>query len=401
MTTIITKNSSTAGAVPIAGDLVQGEIAVNVTDKKLYTKNASGSVVQITPVVNDNGFKNRLINGAMVIDQRNAGASVTPTASGYTIDRWKAWVNVASKFSVQQTTSAPAGFINSLGVTSTSAYTIGAGEFTAIGQSIEGLNVSDFGWGAAGAQSITVSFWVRSSLTGTFGGSVTNSAGNRSYPFTFAISAANTWEQKSVTIAGDTSGTWLTTNGTGLQLFFGLGCGSSWSGTAGAWNSNYNLSATGAVSVVGTSGATLNITGVQLEKSSTATSFDYRPYGTELMLCQRYYCKSFDMALQPSTVNVKYNCRFSNGNTFADVYCQATFGFPVSMRTAPTVTTYSGSTTGQLRYQRNTGATVDGASGGVSPINEISFNVIGSYSGSGSNSDIRSVLFDYTASAEL
>jgi len=273
------------------------------------------------------GFKNRIINGAMTIDQRNAGASVTPTASGYTLDRWKAWLNVASKFSVQQTTSAPAGFINSLGITSASSYTIGTGEFTAIGQSIEGLNVSDFGWGAAGAQSITISFWVRSSLTGTFGGSVTNSAGNRSYPFTYTISAANTWEQKTVTIAGDTSGTWLTTNGTGLQLFFGLGCGSSWSGTAGAWNSNYNLSATGAVSVVGTSGATLNITGVQLEKGSTATSFDYRPYGTELALCQRYYWQG----------NISNGVSYFYG-TAADGF-GPTCSFPVTMRAQPSSAT--------------------------------------------------------------
>jgi len=238
------------------------------------------------------GFKNRIINGAMVIDQRNAGASVTPTLNEYTVDRWQALVSVASKFSVQQNAGSvtpPAGFKNYLGVTSLSAYSLLAGSYFQIGQKIEGFNVADFGWGTADAQPITFSFWVRSSLTGTFGGSLSNGGGTRTYPYTYTISSANTWEYKTVTVAGDTSGTWLTNNGKGLELYFGLGVGSTYSGTAGSWSGSYYISATGATSVVGTSGATFYITGVQLEKGSTATSFDYRPYGTELALCQRYF----------------------------------------------------------------------------------------------------------------
>jgi len=237
------------------------------------------------------GFKNRIINGAMVIDQRNAGASVTPNGS-YTLDRWAAGNSQASKFSVQQNAGSvtpPAGFTNYLGVTSLSAYTVGAAEQFFMYQPIEGYNVADLGWGTANAKTITLSFWVRSSLTGTFGGSILNSAQNRSYPFSYTISVANTWEQKSVTIAGDTSGTWLTTNGIGMYISIGLGVGATNSGTAGAWAGTTYYSATGATSVVGTNGATLYFTGVQLEVGSTATSFDYRPYGTELALCQRYY----------------------------------------------------------------------------------------------------------------
>jgi hypothetical protein len=240
--------------------------------------------------VGHNGFKNRIINGAMMIDQRNAGASVTPTVTNtYTLDRWVAQLSAASKYSVQQSSTAPAGFINSMLVTSLAATSVGSTDYYAMRQMVEGLNVSDFAWGTASAAPITISFWVRSSLTGTFGGVVSNNAENRCYPFTYTISAANTWEQKSITIAGDQSGTWLTTNGIGLRLIFGLGVGSTYSGTAGAWSSSLYLTATGATSVVGTSGATFYITGVQLEKGSTATSFDYRPYGTELALCQRYY----------------------------------------------------------------------------------------------------------------
>jgi hypothetical protein len=182
------------------------------------------------------------------------------------------------------------GFINYLGCTSSSAYSVISTDYLGINQRIEGLNMTDFGWGAAGAATVTLSFWVRSSLTGTFGGSIMNSGFNRSYPFSYTISAANTWEQKSVTIAGDTSGTWLTTNGVGARVFFSLGCGSTRLGTAGSWTGSSDIfSAIGETSVVGTNGATFYITGVQLEKGSTATSFDYRPYGTELALCQRYF----------------------------------------------------------------------------------------------------------------
>jgi len=238
---------------------------------------------------NNTTFRNRIINGAMVIDQRNAGASVTPTTDNtYTLDRWTAKLSQSSKYSVQQSSTVPTGFKNSLLITSLSAYTVGSSESFFTKQVIEGFNVADLGWGAAGASTVTLSFWVRSSLTGTFGGSLWNNAADRSYPYSYTISAANTWEQKSITIAGDTSGTWLTTNGGGINVGFGLGVGASLSTTAGAWASGFYPSSTGATSVVGTNGATFYITGVQLEAGSTASPFEYRSYGTELALCQRY-----------------------------------------------------------------------------------------------------------------
>jgi len=258
-----------------------GEITANVNGKDVF--NASSNF----------GFKNRIINGAMVIDQRNAGAEVNPAANGaYYLDRWQVTSSAASKFKIGQNAGAvtpPTGYINYLGCTSLSAYTVGSGEAFTVRQKIEGFNVADLAWGTASAATVTFSFWVRSSLTGTFGGAIKNSAENRSYPFSYTISAANTWEQKTVTIAGDTTGTWLTTNGAGLIANFSLGAGATVSGTAGAWAAANYSSATGAVSVVGTNAATWYVTGVQLEKGSTATSFDVRPYGTELQLCQRYY----------------------------------------------------------------------------------------------------------------
>jgi len=241
---------------------------------------------------NSMGFRNRIINGNMVIDQRNAGASSTPATDTYTLDRWGYAASQASKFTVQQNAASvtpPAGFTNYLGATVASSVSIAASDFFWIQQFIEGYNIADLGWGTANAQSVTLSFWVRSSLTGTFGGALQNSASNRSYPFTFTISAANTWEFETITIAGDTTGTWLTTNGKGIRLSFGLGVGSDRTGTAGSWAAANYASATGAVSVVGTGSATFYITGVQLEAGSVASPFERRDYGRELILCQRYY----------------------------------------------------------------------------------------------------------------
>jgi len=274
------------------------------------------------------GFKNRIINGAMVIDQRNAGASVTPANNAYLVDRWKASLTVSSKYSVQQNAGAvtpPTGFKNYLGVTSLSAYTVGSGESFYLQQPIEGFNTSDLDFGTANAKTITLSFWVRSSLTGTFGGSIWNSDVNRLYPFTYTISAANTWEFKTITIAGDTTGTWVgATNGVGLFLNILLGAGSGVSGTPNAWGTGTSFFPTGATSVVGTNGATFYITGVQLEVGSTATSFDYRPYTTELQLCQRYYQRIGVFTMQTIT-----------STTTAAFYH---FLLPVTPRATPTMT---------------------------------------------------------------
>jgi hypothetical protein len=236
------------------------------------------------------GFKNRIINGAMTFSQRNGTSSVAVNdAAPYVLDRYFAQDATDGAFTVEQSSVAPAGFNNSMLITVTTAdASIAAGQLARVVQRIEGFNVADFGFGATNAQPVTLSFWVRSSLTGTFGGALSNSAFNRSYPFSYTINAANTFEYKTITIAGDTTGTWVINNGIGLEVNFGLGVGSTYSGTAGSWSGSGLMSSTGATNLMGTSGATFYITGVQLEKGSTATSFDYRPYGTEELLCQRY-----------------------------------------------------------------------------------------------------------------
>jgi len=323
--------SGSAGLKTTGGN--DGLLNIQTNGSTAMSINASQQVTFNNGVTMPNtfGFENRLINGAMVINQRNAGASVTPTSSTYTLDRWRAILTQSSKFSVQQNAGSvtpPTGFTNYLGVTSLSAYSVLTGDVFTLSQFIEGFNSADLSWGTANAQTVTLSFWVRSSLTGTFGGALSNSGNTRSYPFTYTISAANTWEQKSVTIAGDTSGTWVgATNGIGIQVILSLGAGSSGSGTAGAWASANLSSATGAVSVVGTNGATFYVTGVQFERGSAATSFDFRDFGTELMLCQRYYEIS----------NAVYTL---GGNVLT------MFSFRTTKRSQPTVALSSGSLSG-------------------------------------------------------
>jgi hypothetical protein len=305
---------STSGSVTLQEPAIAGTTVLDLPA-------TSGTVGLTTSQI---GMKNRIINGGMVIDQRFGGASGlnNSTSVEYVVDRWNIYGSAATKFSAQQNAGSvtpPAGFSNYLGITSLSAYTVGAAEFFYLQQVIEGFNTADLNWGTANAKTVTLSFWVRSSLTGTFGGSLQNSANNYSYPFSYTISSANTWTQISITIAGPTAGTWIgATNGAGMRVYFGLGAGATYSGTAGSWSSNLFIQSTGSTSVVGTNGATFYITGVQLEVGSAATTFDFRAYGTELGLCQRYY-NFCDQGYFPSTVGMM---QF----------------FKVTMRAVPTVT---------------------------------------------------------------
>jgi len=282
-------------------------------------------------------MRNRIINGNMMIDQRNAGASST-AISVYTVDRWNYGASQGAKGTWQQKDgqnssasnyeagSTPAGFKNSLKFTSSSAYSVLASDYFEFYQPIEGSNVTDFNWGTASASPVTLSFWVKCSLTGTFAASIQNSGTSRSYPCTYTISSANTWEYKTITIPGDTSGTWLTTTGVGIYLVINIGSGSNYAtGTPNAWtNGNINF-VTGATSVVGTNGATFYITGVQLEKGSTATPFEQRLYGTELQLAQRYY----------QLINGFQGLAVNSNSAIAGVIC------PVQMRATPSATATS------------------------------------------------------------
>ena len=340
-------------AYTVSGTTITFTSAPSAGTNNIYVRYLSTTTQSITPSQNtvsystlnsDNqsklgiSFKNRLINGAMVIDQRNAGASVNTSASGvgtYSLDRYAYVVAQASKFTIQQNAGSvtpPAGFTNYLGVTSTSSYSSLSTDYFGVYQPIEGFNTADLNWGSANAKTVTLSFWVRSSLTGTFSGSLLNNSYNYSYPFTYTIGAANTWEQKSVTIVGPTAGTWVgASNSIGISLVFSMGYGSNYIGTANTWSANAYYTVAGAQSVVGTSGATWYITGVQLEVGTQATTFDYRSYGTELALCQRYFVKGISTAAAMGTVYA---------STAVALYIKV----PVTMRATPSASLSSGTT---------------------------------------------------------
>ena len=290
-----------------------------------------------TPTAYNTMGKNRIINGAMEIDQRNAGASVAFTSNAYSLDRWVGAVGTASGTTIQRSTTSTAGFSNSALITIGTGASPAAGAVNRIYQVVEGYNIADLAWGTASAATVTLSFWVRSSVTGTFSGAMYGASTIQSYLFTYSISSANTWVQKTVTVTGPTTGTWDSTNGTGVYVNFDLGSGSTFKNTAGAWVTGTYIGATGATDLCTTSGATFYITGVQLEAGSVATEFERRPYGTELQLCQRYYYQTWG------------NGSFSNigsgyvGQVLPSANNNSSYGssnFPVSMRATPTVTLY-------------------------------------------------------------
>jgi hypothetical protein len=277
----------------------------------------------------------------MAIDQRNLGANTTPVGDGYFVDRFRTVFNGSTKFSTGQNLNSvtpPAGFINYAGLRVNSAGSLASGDYNTLAHYIEGTNISDLDWGKSTAKTVTLSFQIYSNITGTFGGAISNSAYNRSYPFTYTISAANTWTSVTVTIPGDTSGTWLTTNGVGIRVIWSLGTGTTYSGTAGAWAGSTFYSATGATTIMAAANNVFYITGIQLEKGSQATAFDWRPYGAELTLCSRYFWRNYNAGYQAFYNRVYWN---SSGNNLI-------FTLPVpAMRSASATTITCTPTTNQ------------------------------------------------------
>jgi hypothetical protein len=306
---------------------------------------ADGSIVSS----GNQGFKNKIINGNMTISQRWGTSANTPVSGvTYTVDRWHLNLSQASKVSFQQNAGAvspPVGFKDYIGMTSLSAYSVVSGDYATLRQSIEGYNIADLDWGTANAKSITLSFWVRSSLTGTFGGSINNGGYTRSYPYTYTINSANTWEYKTVVIPGDTTGSWESTTSGGILIGLGFGTGSTHLQPAGSWYNGTALGATGQTNVLGTNGATFYVTGVQVEKGSTASSFEFRSYTKELQLCQRYYYYTGSPV-------------YGYNGTGSTITAHAQHFWPVTMRAAPTVSVGTGAVlasgiTGATTYQSN------------------------------------------------
>lgn len=336
----ISGNTLTFDAAPSAGTNNVYVRYLTTTTQVIAPSTNSVSYASLTPDMQQDigiSFKNRIINGDMRIDQRTNGALATGGIGGIynSVDRWQFHEATDATVTLQRVSDAPAGFSNSVRFTVTTAdSSFAAGEYCFYRQAIEGFNVADFSLGTANAQPITISFFVKSSLTGTFSGSLQNSAENRGYAFTYAISAANTWERKTVTIPGDITGTWLTDNGIGLSLAFSLGLGSTYSSTANTWASSTTFGTVDSVRVVSTLNATFQLTGVQLEKGTTATAFDNRAYGTELHLCQRYY-EQQDMTANGNDRPFAVGGAYLSGS---NVISQQCLFFKLLKRATPTVT---------------------------------------------------------------
>ena len=355
---------------------------------------ATTSINGFTPSVSNMAGRNRIINGDMRIDQRNAGASITFDGSNkYVTDRFFGFSNVGTT-TAQQSTVAPAGFNNSLLVTQTTGGSVVSSSYIALQHRVEGFNTADLGWGTASAQTVTLSFWVRSSITGAFSVALNNSASNRSYVSNYTINAANTWEQKTITVTGDTSGTWLTNNGLGISLVWNFGYGSNYTtSTLNSWlGSGAFGSTTATTAFATTSGATWQITGVQLEAGSVATPFEHRQYGQELALCQRYYQTTYSgvaVGTPATTLNQLNGWALVTSTNWTQLVT-----FTCAMRTQPTVTIYNPNSgaTGSARIN----GTVDAATAATAPttLNTVVYSSASITAG-------HNVNYHYTSSAEL
>jgi hypothetical protein len=339
------------------------------------------------------GFRNKIINGDMRINQR--GASISSTNVGYLVDRWVMYAG-SSLTSLNTSTDAPTGFTNSIYAECTTAS--GPASYHGIVQQIEGNNISDLGFGTAWAKPVVVSFWVKSTKTGIANFSFANNGNLRTYTTTYTIDVANTWEKKIIYINGDTSGTWLTTNGMGLRLWWDLGSTTSYNTTVNTWVGTDSIRTSSQThNLTATLNARLYLTGVQLEQNYQPTPFEQRPYGVELALCQRYY---EDSVTTTSTIGANVGI---GGNT----YCAPTF-FKVIKRIQPTSINGANDTSGNIRVWNNVGAagSVSYYQGGWTNVHtSMTFDWYGTWgfalTTTGGLMDADLVAFRYAYSAEL
>jgi len=342
----------TSDNVTLAGNLKvkDGGTIGSASDADAITISSSGAVtlssdfVPATPL----SHRNMIINGAMEVSQRGTSFTTGSGYGDYTLDRFASAHTQTGKFTIDQVEDGPTGFKNSLKVTSSSAYSVGASEDFLIRHKIEGKNCIPFEQGTSNAKTVTLSFYVKSSLTGTFAVSFQNSAGNRHYIATYTISSANTWERKTISLTLDTSGTWLTTTGIGLTIAFSLGVGSNLDGTAGSWADGNKLSTSSSVDLISTNGATWFLTGVQLELGSVATPFEHKSYAEELRRCERYY-----HVISETNTNGKY---IGMGWSYSANYFTWTYDIPLVMRSAPVVKNSTGSA---FYYNYHTGSGIN------------------------------------------
>jgi hypothetical protein len=359
----VTINGSTGITTPTS-NIGTATVSNTITTSALsVTGNIIGDVSTTGTIAMASSFKrNRIINGNMLIDQRYAGSANTPLDGAYVVDRWQYSLSASGKFTTQQSAgsiSPPAGFTKYLGLTSNGSYSVGSTDAFGVKQRVEGYNVADLGWGTANAKTVTLSFWVYSSSAGTFGGTLFNVSANRFYIYSYTINSTATWEYKTVTIPGDTTGTWNATNDVGIEVYFSIGAGSGRATTPGSWGSTLYVAPTGQTSIVGAgTGAYWYITGVQLEVGTKATPYEMQIYSDQLAQCQRYYETSFANGTAPA--NGGSSTTFATGATNIAVAApwtnnlrqSAQVRFVVPKRATPTMTSY-GNNAGYLGYISN------------------------------------------------
>jgi len=344
-------------SIKLKGD-TSGEVTIqapSVAGTNTLTLPATSSTLATQ---NSLGVRNLIINGDMRINQRgNYSTTVNGTGVFYSVDRWlgrgKASAGVFNILANSSLGEQPDRFTNHVVLDVTTASTPTSNDSYSFQQFIEGYNISKLNWGTSAAKSITLSFWAKSTLTGTFGGSVANGDYNRFNPFSYTISAANTWEYKTVTITGDTSGSWSTTNGNSMRVIFSIGAGSGRLGTAGTWTSSVLEGVTGQTNHIATNGSNLRITGVQIEEGTSATPFEHLQFGQQLALCQRYYEKSYDINTAPAT-NATKGLELVAGTTDGNQNFYQTVRFAVPKRANPSINFYkSDGTANTWRYDRS------------------------------------------------
>jgi len=315
-------------------------------------------------------LKNLIINGDMRIAQRGTSATITGGSVCHTVDRFimnidtTIFNSIATMGQNLDSLTPPSDFSNYVGIQINTGTALSGNPYYNFRQQIEGNNLSHLKFGTSDAKTITLSFWVRSTLTGDFSFSLRNGASNRSYVTTYNIASANTWEKKTITITGDTTGTWAVNNTIGLTVNWGLGnsSGNFSTSTLNEWQAGSLTGATTGVDLVATTNAKWYITGVQLEINDTATPFENRMYSQELAMCQRYYCKSYNTTTAPAT-STSNGINIIGGSTQASGYQYMCLVFPQDMRTTPSITFYRDNGADNTWEWRRSGA-----SGTIAPV---------------------------------
>jgi hypothetical protein len=329
----------------VSADLTFTLPATDGTAGQALTTDGSGAL-SFSTIQSPSGFRNIVINGDMQIAQRSTSVASLTTSGYHTLDRWNFEISSLGTWTMSQSTDVPTGqgFAKSLKVDCTTAdASPSAGDYFILQSRFEGQNLQYLKKGTSNAVSLTASFWVKSTKTGTFIVEIRDTDNTRAISKSYTVIASDTWEKKTITFEGDTTGAFTNDNGTSMVLSFWLGAGTTWtSGTLGTtWGSitNGNL-AVGQVNCADSTSNDFLITGVQLEAGTSATDFEFLPIDVSLGRCQRYFQKSYAPTITAgSTISQNDGIQFSCGTVSSDII-GTTINLPVVMRAGPTLTVF-------------------------------------------------------------